>query len=95
MKQRDTVRRMVASLVVALESQGVALHKAAKLDDVHQLDDLCHDGGETRCEHFGDLAYEYAAQFDAFASDKFDAKVWECMKAAWSVFKRENARANR
>lgn len=46
------------------------------------LDDLFEDGGETRCERFADLAWEYSLRFGTLESLGQSNAQWKCIEAA-------------
>lgn len=79
----ETIEKMADSLIEESEKSDVSLAPLrAKNFDVNSLDDIFHDGGEVRCERFGDLSFEYALQFGEFDSTEFNNKHWNCMVAA-------------
>jgi hypothetical protein len=77
--QKETVDKMVQTLLDRANAKGITL---PPVNDVNELDDIFNDGGEARCEHFADIAWDYALQFGKFESDKFDAAQWSCIENA-------------
>lgn len=53
---------------------------------VNNLDELFNDGGDVRCEHFTDLAMEYAFQFGELESDPFMKAQWKAIELAMDTF---------
>ena len=80
--KRETVNTMVASLRAVAKERGVSLNGLTIDNFNYFLDDAFNDGGEVRCELFGDLAWNYALQFGPLESGPFDSARWECTEAA-------------
>ena len=80
--KKQTVQKMVESLRRYAAENNKSLTGITILDFNTFLDDLFEDGGETRCERFVDLAWEYAGQFGPLDSDGFNRAQWECIKKA-------------
>lgn len=83
--KKDAVRDMIAGLEEYAKKRGVSLEGQIP-DDVNRLDDVFNDGGVGRCEHFTDLALEYAIQFGTL-EDYGDmhgamAHQWTCIEMA-------------
>lgn len=49
------------------------------------LDDAFGDGGEVRCEKFGDLALPYSTTFGEIGSAAEEKARWECIELALSI----------
>jgi len=47
-----------------------------------ELDRRFGDGGEARCEHFADIAWEYSQQFGKVESKGFEEAQWRAITAA-------------
>lgn len=84
-----TAHEMIESLKYEAKQHGVSDDDIRKLfanHDINSLDDLFNDGGEVRCEQFGDLAFEYALQFGEFDSIEFHNARWDAMKLAMDEY---------
>ena len=84
---QETVLRMVAALEDEADHCEVDLAGAVEL---HDLDKLFGDGGEARCEHFCDVAWEYALQFGEFAGTEFENAQSRCVSRAWKEIRRKH-----
>jgi hypothetical protein len=83
--KEQTVTAMVASLERAAKQARVSLKGVTRENFNSELDDRFHDGGEARCEQFGDLTWAYATQFGAFDSQEWEDARWECFEAAFVI----------
>jgi hypothetical protein len=79
---KSTVKRMAESLMNKAEEHSVDLSGVTIGNFNCYLDDAFSDGGETRCEHFVDLAWEYASGFGEFAGDEFEEAQWIAIEEA-------------
>ena len=86
---QDVVDEMVESLREAAEREGVDVEDIRDLfsrRDVNGLDDLFNDGGEVRCEHFADLAWDYAGDFGDMDSSEFSDAQGSAIEEAMRQF---------
>lgn len=86
---QETAFEMIDSLKYEAKQHDVDendIRKLFKDQNVNDLDLLFNDGGEVRCEHFGDLAWDYASQFGKFESTNFENARWKAMKLAMDEF---------
>lgn len=85
MNKSQAVSDMIRNLEEYAKSVGVSL-KGNIPADVNKLDDLFGDGGEGRCVHFTDWAFEYAGQFGMIGDwrndNGFEAHKWTCIESA-------------
>ena len=84
-EQQTVVLKMVESLLEAARREDVDMNALAKINTTNfnvLLDDLFNDGGETRCERFCDLGWEYSLQFGHLESAGCEAAQWSCVEAA-------------
>lgn len=80
-----TARKMATSLIAQAEQAEVDL-TGLTIDNYNEfLDDLFNDGGEVRCEYFGDLAIPYALEFGKLESPEFDKARWPCFERAIEI----------
>lgn len=87
-----TALKMATSLIEQAEAAEVDL-RGLTIDNFNTfLDDLFNDGGEVRCERFGDLADPYALEFGPLESAAFDNARWPCFERAIEIV---NERLNR
>jgi hypothetical protein len=85
----ETVEEMIISLKYEaldndVKEEDIRILFADK--DINSLDDLFLDGGEIRCEHFSDLAWDYAFQFGTLESEGFSNAHWEALELAMKRF---------
>lgn len=82
----DTAEKMADSLINwADEDQKQAL-KALTVDNFNDLlDEIFQDGGETRCERFCDLGWEYSCQFGKLESPAQEAAHWKVIQLAIEI----------
>lgn len=86
---QDTVNEMIDSLKEQAKQHDVSeadIRTLFKDKRINDLDDLFNDGGEVRCEYFGDLAFEYALQFGTFESKGFEEARWKAIELAMKKF---------
>lgn len=86
--KKEVVKSMVESLTYQAEYHNKSLEGLTIENFNIFLDDLFNDGGEIRCEKFGDLAMEYALQFGELESTPFTNKQWDCIEAAIKIINR-------
>lgn len=84
MTKAKAIDEMVESLMYEAERNSVSL-RGMTIDNFNTfLDTAFADGGETRCERFTDLAWEYSLRFGPLESRGFENAQWECIKGAIS-----------
>lgn len=83
--KKETVERMVKSLLYQAEHHEKSLEGLTARNMNEFLDDLFNDGGEIRCEKFTDLAMEYSLQFGELESIPFYDKQWSCIESAIEI----------
>jgi len=84
-RMADVARKMVDSLYSEAEDQGVDLHGLTINNFNTFLDDAFNDGGETRCEHFTDIGWEYSSQFGPLESRGFEEAQWKVLAEAFRL----------
>lgn len=89
-KLDDAIESMIAALESELDQRDIAYATVAAVDNVNSIDDVTDHCGEVRCEHFADLAWEYAGQFGEFGSDDFEKAQWRAVLASWKEFKKRH-----
>ncbi len=88
-KLSETVSEMIESLKEAAEDCAVNLEDIRKLFSdcrINDLDELFKDGGEVRCEQFGDLAIDYALQYGDIETPPFNEAHWCALGRAMKEF---------
>jgi hypothetical protein len=91
-KKQETVDKMVNEIIDYASRKDIELWDNIPFD-VNDFDILFNDGGEARCEHFTDLAWDYAFQFgvidDYDNKNGFEAHRWRCVESAMKILQKE------
>lgn len=90
--KENVVNKMVLSLKEKAYNDDIDLKVLDYTDAsamLNSIDDEFLDGGETRCENFTDVAWEYSQTKGELGDSNFQNAQWECIELAYQKLKEE------